>query len=897
MAVLTPASVFRRFVTDGVPSSGNHKPEKAEIIQLLNLFFGTSRGGWVVAGTKAELDGVTPENETDGGVVLNDPTASNNGYYQRDASAWVRERGFPDTFARVTLGGTANAQTGAVSSAVNPGDIEVFIAFVTTANTGAMTLSVDGETARDVVNVAGNALSAGEWTGVVLFVLNDDGDYQLILDAGAAASAAQSASEAADSLAEFNEKYLGAYADDASATSAAGGSPVAGALYWSTSENRLKTWGGSAWAATDVALADGAVTEPKLATSTKGKLIAFAANRTALAQFDGTTYQAVDLMEAGRKGQFFWDGSDLSAEVSADTEQGLYVAPTSDPTGASGAWVRKFNNSVDPRWYGAVGSNLALDTAAFQAAADSGYPVFVSRKATLPYLVGNVRLPNACEIYARTYGLPGGYIGNAENFLINGDGTNPIFWVGTYSSAVSVPLTDPLSVTSGSAVVNVAHTAHGFETGQTITVSGASAIGGITPNISNVSITVLDANTYTYTFTSDATSTVSDGGGSVYISTPTDRRYVCIHGLSAYNDGAPCLELHNTPDFRVFDNSFTAVNLPSGKACVDIRYSVRGSLKNNRIAGGDYDGVGGSFGWGIQALDNCNGGDFSGNTVTGGSLGGAVNVGQTQVLNLQNTTIESCLTGFQIGTDSGQCSAIDISDFYIEQVRSPFRLGLTYAVNGLVAKGGYVGNSVTSVIADRFPCWIIGRVRGLEAVGGTFYGKGTEDFLRFFNSVSDPTEMIRSEIRPAFRTGYANDVTFDASISDLSKTRIMGNNLIELGETTVYGSRKEWISPVITCNAGLAQLGIVPPTTNGGQVESVQIVRASGALDGTLRIGSSTNTAEVVFLGLAGQPLSENTLSINLGSTRWIRPGAALLFRHVAGAAATSFQVRVVYRN
>jgi hypothetical protein len=201
MAVLTPASVFRQFVTDGVPASGKHKPLKAEIIQLLNTLFGTSRGGWVVASTLAELEGITPEDETDGGVVL---TGAGAGYYDRDSAAWVFGRGFPDTFARVTLGGTANAQTGTVSAGVNPANIEVFIAFVTTPNTGSMTLSVDGETARDVVNVAGNSLSAGEWTGVVLFVLNDDGDYQLIVDAGAAASAAQSASEAGGYVASVN---------------------------------------------------------------------------------------------------------------------------------------------------------------------------------------------------------------------------------------------------------------------------------------------------------------------------------------------------------------------------------------------------------------------------------------------------------------------------------------------------------------------------------------------------------------------------------------------------------------------------------------------------------------------------------------------------------------------
>lgn len=36
MATLTPASVFRRYETDGVPESGKHNPDKSEIIQLLD---------------------------------------------------------------------------------------------------------------------------------------------------------------------------------------------------------------------------------------------------------------------------------------------------------------------------------------------------------------------------------------------------------------------------------------------------------------------------------------------------------------------------------------------------------------------------------------------------------------------------------------------------------------------------------------------------------------------------------------------------------------------------------------------------------------------------------------------------------------------------------------------
>lgn len=38
--------------------------------------------------------------------------------------------------------------------------------------------------------------------------------------------------------------------------------------------------------------------------------------------------------------QFSFDSSNLSAEVSADSVEARYIAPSSDPTGASGAWVR-----------------------------------------------------------------------------------------------------------------------------------------------------------------------------------------------------------------------------------------------------------------------------------------------------------------------------------------------------------------------------------------------------------------------------------------------------------------------------------------------------------------------------------------------------------------------------
>jgi hypothetical protein len=46
------------------------------------------------------------------------------------------------------------------------------------------------------------------------------------------------------------------------------------------------------------------------------------------------------LTESGREGMFVWAIGDQSAYVTADTAQGVYVAPAVDTTGASGAWVR-----------------------------------------------------------------------------------------------------------------------------------------------------------------------------------------------------------------------------------------------------------------------------------------------------------------------------------------------------------------------------------------------------------------------------------------------------------------------------------------------------------------------------------------------------------------------------
>lgn len=156
-----------------------------------------------------------------------------------------------------------------------------------------------------------------------------------------AAAAATSASQAATSAANADTSADAAAASAASASADAATATTAAAV-------------------ADDVLAMAAIPNATRPASSRASLSALATDLPAV------------LSENGREGVFVFSSADHSADVAADTRQGVYVAPASDPTGASGAWVRRFSGPLDIRWFGAVADVTSVGVGTDNAAAING---------------------------------------------------------------------------------------------------------------------------------------------------------------------------------------------------------------------------------------------------------------------------------------------------------------------------------------------------------------------------------------------------------------------------------------------------------------------------------------------------------------------------------------------
>ena len=114
--------------------------------------------------------------------------------------------------------------------------------------------------------------------------------------------------------------------------------------------------------------------------------------------------------------------------------------------------------------------------------------------------------------------------------------------------------TDPLSVTNGDATVTVSMTAHGFADGDLITITGATAVGGITPDRTCAAVTVINDDSFSYEFTSYASGTASGGGSAVIIAPQAAFTAGAINGTGGqgYGTGTYSTGAYSSPSTADF---------------------------------------------------------------------------------------------------------------------------------------------------------------------------------------------------------------------------------------------------------------------------------------------------------------------------------------------------------
>lgn len=209
----TASTIFRDFVMDGIPSSGANKPAKAAIrawgTWLEGLYAAAQAGGGLAYETKADMDADLAHDANQVAWVMEDTTVANNGIYQKvgasGSGSWSRLGDLPYSIVSATNSGagTANAVLATSSIPVSTVAYSQLISVpFTAANTGAMTLSINGETARDLVTNTGAAITSGYIKAgmAALVQLDTNGDYRLFSYGDA--SAIQTAAEAAQAAAE-----------------------------------------------------------------------------------------------------------------------------------------------------------------------------------------------------------------------------------------------------------------------------------------------------------------------------------------------------------------------------------------------------------------------------------------------------------------------------------------------------------------------------------------------------------------------------------------------------------------------------------------------------------------------------------------------------------------------
>jgi hypothetical protein len=336
------ASVWRDFVTDGVPASGTNKPLKSKIRQWGTWLEGvvtafTSNGGLIYT-SLAAMNADLAHGANTSAWVVGDATVANNGIYQKigatGTGSWSRVTDLPYSFISASNAGagTANALVATTAIPLPANDAATLIALnITTNNTGAATVAFNGGSPLTIKTNNGNDVAANYLVaGQVVAGYVSAGTFRLLSDVASAADRAAAETAATNAAAS-------AAAAAASASSINLPSPVASTFL-------QRNAGNTAY----VTLTPSQTMDTVSPATTRGDILF--RNATTMARLAAST--------AGYLLQTNGAGTDPS-----------YVGFVPAGTGAvTRTWQNKARDRIDVADFGAVGDGSTNNSTAIQAA-------------------------------------------------------------------------------------------------------------------------------------------------------------------------------------------------------------------------------------------------------------------------------------------------------------------------------------------------------------------------------------------------------------------------------------------------------------------------------------------------------------------------------------------------
>lgn len=211
-------TVYRDFVTDGNPASGFHDPVKSDIRNLLNAHLVNLTGatsGSIVKSSLSDLNGDLAYDADTMAWVVGDSTQGNDGVYQKQgasgAGSWTRLKDLPYNVIQLNNANAGTANAIQATTAINVPDAAygaLLVLNITAANTGAVTLSVNSETAKSVITNTGAAIPSGYFVAGMAVLCVDDGTSYRLMSYGDASAIQAAAEAAADEAEQYRPRLI-----------------------------------------------------------------------------------------------------------------------------------------------------------------------------------------------------------------------------------------------------------------------------------------------------------------------------------------------------------------------------------------------------------------------------------------------------------------------------------------------------------------------------------------------------------------------------------------------------------------------------------------------------------------------------------------------------------------